>query len=47
MSTVTRLKTKQTPARELPQHLIADAERPEHRYLGSELLLYVTSGKLP
>lgn len=44
---VTKLKPKQTPARELPRHLVADADRPEHRYLGSELLLYLTSGKLP
>lgn len=47
MGSVTRLKVAETPARELPRHLIADADRPEHRYLGSELLLYLTSGKLP
>ena len=47
MGTVAKLKPKQTPSRELPQHLIADADRPEHRFLGSELLLYLTSGKLP
>ena len=46
MSTVTKLKPV-SAARELPQHLIADADRPEHRYLGSELLEYLTSGKLP
>ena len=47
MASVTKLKIAETPARELPRHLIADADRPEHRYLGSELLLYLTSGKLP
>jgi len=34
-------------SQELAQHLIDDADRPEHRYLGSELLEYLTSGKLP
>ena len=47
MGSVTKLKVAEKPARELPRHLIADADRPEHRYLGSELLLYLTSGKLP
>jgi pyrroloquinoline quinone (PQQ) biosynthesis protein C len=48
MGTVTKLKPKsQTPPRELAGHLIADAERPEHRYLGSPLLEYLTSGALP
>ena len=47
MGTVAKLKISETPACELPRHLIADADRPEHRYLGSELLLYLTSGKLP
>ena len=47
MGSVTRLKVAEKPARELPRHLIADADRPEHRYLGSELLRYLTSGKLP
>ena len=47
MGTVAKLKISETPARELPRHLIADADRPEHRYLGSELLLYLSSGKLP
>ena len=47
MGTVAKLKISETPARELPRHLIADADRPEHRYLGSELLRYLTSGKLP
>jgi pyrroloquinoline quinone (PQQ) biosynthesis protein C len=47
MGSVTKLKVSEKPARELPRHLIADADRPEHRYLGSELLLYLTSGKLP
>jgi pyrroloquinoline quinone (PQQ) biosynthesis protein C len=42
-----KLKGKGAPAQELPAHLIADADRPEHRYLGSELLRYLTSGKLP
>ena len=41
------IKGKPAPAQELPGHLIADADRPEHRYLGSELLEYLTSGKLP
>lgn len=35
------------PAHELPQHLLADADRPEHRYLGSRLLERLTSGSLP
>ena len=47
MGSVTKLKVAEKPARELPRHLIADADRPEHRYLGSELLRYLTSGKLP
>lgn len=47
MGSVTKLKIAEKPARELPRHLIADADRPEHRYLGSELLRYLTSGKLP
>ena len=47
MASVSKLKVSEKPARELPRHLIADADRPEHRYLGSELLLYLTSGKLP
>jgi len=47
MGTVAKLKVSEKPARELPRHLIVDADRPEHRYLGSELLLYLTSGKLP
>jgi pyrroloquinoline quinone (PQQ) biosynthesis protein C len=47
MGTVAKLKVSEKPARELPRHLIADADRPEHRYLGSELLLYLTSCKLP
>lgn len=47
MGTVAKLKVSEKPARELPRHLIAAADRPEHRYLGSELLLYLTSGKLP
>jgi pyrroloquinoline quinone (PQQ) biosynthesis protein C len=47
MGSVTKLKVAEKPSRELPRHLIADADRPEHRYLGSELLLYLTSGKLP
>lgn len=32
---------------ELPEHLIADADRPEHRYLGTPLLELLTSGQLP
>ena len=48
MGIVTKLKPKaQTPSRELASHLIADADRPEHRYLGSPLLEYLTSGALP
>ncbi len=35
------------PANELPRWLIEDAERPEHRYLGSRLLKILTSGALP
>lgn len=48
MATVTKLKPRaQTPAQELPGHLLADADRPEHRYLGSKLLELLTSGELP
>ena len=36
-----------TPAQELPPALLADADRPEHRYLGSRLLELLTSGQLP
>ena len=47
MSAVHKFPRKAAPSRELPQHLLADADRPEHRYLGSELLEYLTSGRLP
>jgi pyrroloquinoline quinone (PQQ) biosynthesis protein C len=48
MATVTKLRPKSTAAAaELPDHLLADADRPEHRYLGSELLELLTSGRLP
>lgn len=49
MATVTRLKREpvETPADELPRHLIADADRPEHRYLGTKMLALLTSGRLP
>lgn len=48
MGTVTKLKPRtQTPAQELPGLLLADADRPEHRYLGSRLLELLTSGELP
>lgn len=36
-----------SPAQELPPALLADADRPEHRYLGSRLLELLTSGQLP
>lgn len=36
-----------SPADQLPRHLIADADRPEHRYLGTPLLEQLTSGRLP
>jgi pyrroloquinoline quinone (PQQ) biosynthesis protein C len=48
MSAVTKLKQKpKAPARELPEQLLADADRPEHRYLGTPLLELLTSGRLP
>ena len=39
-------RAKATSA-ELATHLLADADRPEHRYLGTPLLELLTSGKLP
>jgi hypothetical protein len=48
MGTVTRLKARpRPPAKELPERLIEDADRPEHRYLGTPLLELLTSGELP
>jgi hypothetical protein len=48
MGTVTRLKARpRPPAKELPERLIEDADRPEHRYLGTPLLELLTSGALP
>lgn len=48
MGSVTKLKTKpKRAADELPALLLADADRPEHRYLGTPLLELLTSGRLP
>jgi pyrroloquinoline quinone (PQQ) biosynthesis protein C len=48
MGAVAKLRTRpRSPARELPERLVADADRPEHRYLGTPLLEALTSGKLP
>jgi hypothetical protein len=48
MGTVTKLKARpRPPAKELPERLIEDADRPEHRYLGTPLLELLTSGELP
>lgn len=48
MGTVTKLKAREEqPSQELPRHLLVDADRPEHRYLGTEMLALLTSGKLP
>ncbi|MSQ69814.1 MAG: hypothetical protein EXR27_00815 [Betaproteobacteria bacterium] len=42
-----RTSKERRPADELPQQLLKDAQRPEHRYLGTPLLELLTSGKLP
>ena len=48
MGTVAKLKQEpKAPARELPEQLLEDADRPEHRYLGTPLLELLTSGRLP
>ena len=48
---VTALKAKLNPhtqvVNELTGHLVSDADRPEHRYLGTPLLELLTSGQLP
>jgi len=48
MGAVAKLKARpKSPARELPDRLVEDADRPEHRYLGTPLLEALTSGGLP